>query len=74
MDNMQTVNICFFSTNCKLVKDNALEVPVFSLRAFINNQWEIINQWDDPGHVAKLLVKSGYKSDHLSAIKLLNNF
>ena len=66
------VNICYLYTGCLLVKDKRSETPIFCLRVFENNQWVTINEWDDPGHVANLLVKSGYESEHLPAIKLLN--
>lgn len=69
---LSIVNICFFSDGLKLVKDRTSEIPMFSLRVFQNNKWEIINQWSDPGHVANLLVKSGYASEYLLAITLLN--
>ncbi len=69
---LSTVNICFFNDSLKLVKDKASEAAVFSLRVFQGNEWVIVSQWDDPGHVANLLVKLGYESEHLPAIKLLN--
>lgn len=70
--NLSTVNICFFNDGSKLVKDKTLVMPLFSLQAFNSERWVTVKQWDDPGHVANLLVKSGYESEHLSAIKLLN--
>lgn len=66
------INIAFLGDGLKLVKDKASEAAVFSLRVFQGNEWVIVSQWDDPGHVANLLVKLGYESEHLSAIKLLN--
>lgn len=67
-----TVNIAFLGDGLKLVKDKTSDAAVFSLRVFQGNEWVIVSQWDDPGHVANLLVKFGYSSEHLSAIKLLN--
>jgi len=69
---LSTVNICYLKNGCKLVKDRTADTHAFSLRAFKNNQWEIINQWDDPGHVANLLVQSGVESEIGSAIAMLN--
>ncbi len=69
---LATVNICFFEDGSKLVKERRSDGPRFSQRALIGNRWETIKEWDDPGHVANLLVKHGYESDHLPAIQLLN--
>jgi len=67
-----TVNICVFDDGARLVKERHSEGPRFSLRVLIGNHWETIRQWDDPGHVANLLIKAGYESEHLPAIKLLS--
>jgi hypothetical protein len=67
-----TVNICFFNDGCKLVKERYSMGAVYRLMVLIGNQWQTVNKWDDPGHVANLLIKSGYESEHLPAIKLLN--
>ena len=69
---LSTVNICLFNDGSRLVKDRRSNQPLYSQQAFINNQWETVNQWDDPGHVANLLVKSGYESEHLLALAILN--
>ncbi len=69
---VSTVNICFLNDGCKLVKERYSMGTVYRLMVLIGNQWQTVNQWDDPGHVANLLVKLGYESEHLSAIKLLN--
>jgi hypothetical protein len=69
---LSTVNICFFEDGSKLVKERCSDGPRFAQRALISNHWETVNEWDDTGHVANLLVKHGYESEHLPAIKLLN--
>lgn len=45
---------------------------VFSRRARVGNSWQTVQEWEDVGHVANLLVKSGYESEHLPALELLN--
>ncbi len=68
---LSTANICFFDDGSKLVKDRSADGPLYSQLALINGQWVTVNQWDDPGHVANLLVKSGYESEHLTALAIL---
>lgn len=68
-----TVNICFLNDGSKLVKERHSDGPVFSRKALIRSEWQTIHQWDDPGHVANLLVQSGYESEYVPAIKLLNS-
>ena len=66
------VNICYLYAGCLLVKDKRSDSPLYSLRQYREGQWITLNEWDDPGHVANLLVKAGYESEHLPAIKLLS--
>jgi len=63
--------IAYLETCLKLVKDKAPEVPVYSLKAYKYGQWVVINQWDDIGHVASLLVQYGIDPDHQTAIDRL---
>ena len=70
--NLSKVIICVFRDGSRLIKNRHAVRFVFRQEAYINDHWEIINQWDDPGHVAKLLIQAGYESEHLPALKLLN--
>ncbi len=69
---LSTVKIYIFSDGTRLVKDRLSGGPEFRLIAFIDCQWQTIKQWNDAGHVANLLVKSGLGSEHSAAISLLN--
>mgnify|MGYP006928260344 CR=1 FL=1 len=68
----RTVIIYIFNDGSKLIKNKCTDNPVYCRMAQLNGQWRIVNQLSDIGHVANLLVKSGYLSEHLPAIELLN--
>lgn len=68
-----SVDVVYFRDDLKLVKDKSLaENPVFILKTFNGDQWKSLKQWSDIGHVASLLIKTGYQSEHLPAIKILS--
>ena len=69
---LSVINIAFLADDVKLVKDKTNKEPIFSLMKVEGDQWSVLNQWDDVGHVASLLVKFGYESDHLPAVELLS--
>jgi hypothetical protein len=70
--NALPVIVCYFPDGSRLVKERRSDGPIFAQRALIDNQWKTINEWDDPGLAANLLVNHGYESEHLPAINLLN--
>lgn len=68
---LSTVNIVYLANGLKIVKETTADSISYSLRGFINNQWVILNRWDDPWRVASLLVLAGYETDILSAFRML---
>jgi S-methylmethionine-dependent homocysteine/selenocysteine methylase len=69
---LSNVTIAYLGSRLKLVKERAPNDPIYSLRAFINERWVILNSWNDIGHAASLLVLFGYQADMQSALNMLN--
>jgi hypothetical protein len=44
----------------------------FILDVLLMSHWHEWQKWDDPGHVANLMVKHGVIADHTEALHLLN--
>jgi KaiC/GvpD/RAD55 family RecA-like ATPase len=44
----------------------------FILDALLKSHWDEWQKWDDPGHVANLMVKHCVVADHAEALHLLN--
>lgn len=55
----------------RLWRTNVPEGVLFVLEAHTNDGWKITQEWDDPGHVANILVKHGVAPDHAAALKML---
>ncbi len=55
----------------RLCRKSAPDGVLFTLEAQTNNEWKITKEWDDPGHVANILVKHGIASNHAAALKML---
>lgn len=51
--------------------DSASGLTQYTLEALYDD-WEEVRCWDDPGHVAALLVKHGVARDHVHAFSLIN--
>ena len=70
--NIPFVNIAFLAEDIKLVKDKAAPKPLFKLMLLQNEGWLTLHSMDDPAQAANLLIRCGYESEHLSAVKLLD--
>ena len=67
-----TDNLAYLLAIFKLVKEQLLECPLYSLRKLIDNRWLTINYFNNIRHVAILLVTFLYKTEMQSALKMLN--
>lgn len=57
----------------RIKRSSGLDSPLFTLEAFYKPHWYECQKWDDPGHVADLLVKHGVAADHQSAFEILKS-
>lgn len=55
----------------RIVRSCGADGPLFTLEAFYDPYWYQCQKWDDPGHVADLLVRYGTAADHQSAFEML---
>jgi hypothetical protein len=46
---------------------------IIILEEYIKPYWQECQKWDDPGHLANMMVKQGTVADHAEALTLLNN-
>lgn len=52
-------------------KKSSLSGVLWALDALYKDAWEQVQEWDDAGHVASILVKYGAAADHERALELL---
>ena len=43
----------------------------YVLEALKDHGWEEVRCWDDPGHVANVMVRHGVAADHADALNML---
>jgi len=63
--------ITYIGVAYRLRKKASEKGDICVLEAQYGGAWEQVREWDDPGHVANILVKYGIAADHAAALKLL---
>ncbi len=65
--------LCYLPDGNRLVRVLGAITPVFQIIVVKDKNWQVACESDDFGHVANMLVKAGYQSEHATAIRYLNS-